>query len=347
MQQALTLAKRGRLTVSPNPMVGCIIVKNGQIIAEGWHNVAGENHAEINALSQAGAKAKGATVYVSLEPCCHNGRTGPCTKALITAQVKKVVIATLDPNPKVTGKGMQKLIDAGIAVEIGILEKQASELNTIFFKYQKQHKPYVFAKWAMSLDGRISVNGNDSKQISSSDANVYTHQLRNICDAIIIGKNTLIADNPQLNVRLVKADKILNPIRFVVFSKFEKIDMNWQILNQSQAKTIFICSEISDSVKDILKRINIDFWQITNNNKNYFFETLLTKMADIGITSLLVEGGMKLLNSFIDVEMVDEFVSYVSPVLIANNNPKKNLIFKNVKNIGKDIFINAKPKENK
>lgn len=164
IQQALTLANRGRLTVSPNPIVGCVIVKNGAIVSEGWHTMAGKAHAEIYAIAKACTQARNSTMYVTLEPCCHQGRTGPCTDAIINIGIKKVIIATLDPNPKVAGKGVDKLRNTGIKIEIGLLEKQAQELNKIFFHYQKTKKPFVYAKWAMSLDGKIAVNGNDEKK---------------------------------------------------------------------------------------------------------------------------------------------------------------------------------------
>ncbi len=336
MQQTLTLAKRGRLTVSPNPMVGCIIVKNGAIVGEGWHQKAGEPHAEVYALRQAGATAKGATAYVSLEPCCHTGKTGPCSDALIKAGISKVVIATLDPNPMVAGKGVAKLQKAGVQTTVGILEKQAQKLNKIFFFYQQNQKPYVFAKWAMSLDGKTAVNSSDSKQISSEKSRIYTHQIRNICDAIIVGKNTLLDDNPKLDVRVGVATPS-NPIRFVIFSKLEEIDADWHILDTTTAKTVFVCTEISAQVKISLQKLDIEYWVLDS------LELLLEKMAQIGITSVLIEGGKKILESFITQGLINEYIAYVSPVLIAGLDNKQKLQM-TAKGLGSDIVINAKPK---
>ena len=340
MQQALTIAKRGKYTVSPNPMVGCLIVKNGKIVGEGYHQRAGEAHAEVYALQQAGPLSKGAVVYITLEPCCHFGRTPPCTEALIKARVNKVVVATLDPNSKVSGLGIQQLQDAGIDVEVEILEKQAKELNKIFFYYQKTNQPFVFAKWAMSLDGEIAVNDDDCHKLTSSIANKYSHQLRNLCDAILVGKNTLINDNPRLNTRF-DIKNASHPIRFMLFNHIDTIDENWQVLDQSIAKTIFVCTDISDTARETLTKHEIEYWLLPT----ICLDALLNAMGNAGITSLLVEGGMKTLKNFIDSELINEFHSYISPVAIANSNPKKQLKFKKVISLGNDILINASFKE--
>jgi len=345
MQQALTLANRGKLSVSPNPMVGCIIVKEGLIIAEGWHINAGEPHAEIHALAQAGVQAKDSTVYVTLEPCCHHGRTPPCTDALIRAKVKKVIIATLDPNLKVAGKGVQRLKEAGIEVKMGVLEKQAQHLNKIFFHYQKTQQPFVYAKWAMSLDGRIAVNGDDSKTISASEAFKATHRLRNICDAILVGKQTLIDDNPSLNVR-INLNDIKHPTKFILCGELNHIDNNWKILNQQQAKTIFVCTKISKNAADELNKFGIEYWALSSNQDKVSLNELLERMGSMGITSLLVEGGKRTLDNFMNQKAVNEFDTYISSVVIADHNPKEHLFFNKVSMMGKDINVNAKFKEN-
>lgn len=346
MQQALILANRGRLTVSPNPMVGCIIVKNGAIISEGWHSIAGKSHAEIYALNKAGTQAKGSTVYVTLEPCCHQGRTAPCTDALIKAGVKRVIVAILDPNPKVAGNGIKKLKNAGIEVNVGLLEKKAQQLNKIFFHYQKNKTPFVYAKWAMSLDGKIAVNACDSKKISSDEAFINTHQLRNICDAILVGKQTLIEDNPSLNVR-ISINKLKNPTRFILFSKINEVDNNWKVLDQNIAKTIFVCSEISNKAKTQLNHLGVEYWELSSENNQVCLKSLLEKMGNMGLTSLLIEGGKKTLDNFINQKLINEFDTYLSPVMIANHNPKESLCFNKVSMLGDDILINSSFKENK
>lgn len=344
MQQALTIANRGKYSVSPNPMVGCLIVKNGKIIGEGYHQRAGEAHAEIHALKQADNLSKGATAYITLEPCCHIGRTPPCTEALIKAGISKVVVATLDPNSKVTGNGVQKLKDANIDVKVGILEDEAQKLNKIFFHYQKTNKPFVFAKWAMSLDGEIAVNGDDSPKLTSTTANKSTHQLRNLCDGILIGKNTLTIDNPRLDSRF-EVSKASHPIRFVLFNRLDVVDESWQILDQKVAKTIFVCTYISGIAKETLTKHEIEYWLLPTSKDHICLHSLLNAMGNAGITSLLVEGGMKTLKNFIDDELVNEFHSYISPFAIANSNPKKELEFKKITPLGKDILINASFKE--
>ena len=342
MQQALALASRARLTVSPNPMVGCIVVKNGAIISEGWHKFSGDSHAEINALNNIGDSANGATVYVTLEPCCHTGKTGPCTQSLIKAQVKKIIVATLDPNPQVSGRGVKLLKKAGIDVVVGIFAQQARDLNKIFMHYQCYKKPYVIAKWAMSLDGKTSVNTGDSKQISSLKSKTYTHQLRNMCDAIIVGKDTLINDNPSLDVRIT-VNHVLQPIRFVVFSEINKIDMSWKVLDQSVSKTIFVCTSISDIAKKNLDNIGVDVWLIKSYRNRVHLDTLIEKMGEHGITSLLVEGGRTISSSFLESKLVNEIVSYISPNIIANSSPKLSVSYESVSKIGQDILVNAKP----
>ena len=344
MQQALAIAKRGKYTVSPNPMVGCLIVNNGKIVGEGHHQRAGEAHAEIYALQQAGKLCKDATAYITLEPCCHFGRTAPCTKALIKAGIRRVVIASLDPNPKITGCGVQQLHNAGIGVEIGILESEAKKINKIFFHYQRSRKPFVFAKWAMSLDGEIAVNGDDCQKLTSTNANENTHKLRNLCDAILVGKNTLITDNPRLDTRL-DIPKALHPIRFVLFSDIDVVDGNWRILDQSIAKTIFVCTGISDTAKEIFTKHEIEYWLLPITKNHICLDSLLNAMGNAGITSLLVEGGMRTLKNFIDDELINEFHSYISPFVIANSNPKKELKFDKVTSLDKDILINAAFKE--
>ncbi|AXA33188.1 bifunctional diaminohydroxyphosphoribosylaminopyrimidine deaminase/5-amino-6-(5-phosphoribosylamino)uracil reductase RibD [Francisella adeliensis] len=340
MQQALTLANRGRFSVSPNPMVGCIIVKDGLIVGEGYHAQAGKAHAEKYALEKSGSNAQGATVYVTLEPCCHFGKTPPCTKALIEAKVSRVVVATLDPNPKMAGKGIDILLDSGIEAEVGLLEDKAQDLNKIFFHYQKHKKPFVFAKWAMSLDGKIKVNSYDSKKISSKEVFINTHQTRNICDAILVGKNTLIDDNPELDVR-INLNRKINPTRIVVFNEIEDISESWKVLDQRAAKTILVCTSIDQGAKEKLDNLGVECWIVPTRDNNLNLDSLLHRLGGIGITSILVEGGQKILESFITQELINEFIVSVSPVAIAKTNPKKKLKFNNTRLLSNDLLINA------
>ena len=220
MSTALSLAERGRYTVSPNPMVGCVIVKDGKIVGKGFHLKAGDPHAEILALREAGADANAATAYVSLEPCCHYGKTPPCTDALIKAGIKKVYAACLDPNPLVAGKGIQQLKNANIEVETGLHEKEASQLNEIFFHYIRRQQPSVIAKWAMSLDGKTVTHTEDSRDISGNTSREYSHQTRQQVDAILIGAGTAICDDPELTVRYpADTSSLRQPLRVVLSSQ--------------------------------------------------------------------------------------------------------------------------------
>jgi diaminohydroxyphosphoribosylaminopyrimidine deaminase/5-amino-6-(5-phosphoribosylamino)uracil reductase len=212
MQQALALAEKGRFSVSPNPMVGCLIVKAGKIIGQGYHHQAGTPHAEIHALREAGAEAKDADVYVTLEPCCHYGRTPPCTDALIAAGVTRVYFACHDPNPEVAGKGSAALKAAGIQAEEGLCRSEAQQLNKIFFHFIQTKRPFVFSKWAMSLDGKTMTHPDDLPAISSTASRSHSHLLRRAVDAILIGTNTAIDDDPALTVRLPDVPDAQQPI---------------------------------------------------------------------------------------------------------------------------------------
>jgi len=202
MQMALNLAAGARGRTSPNPMVGAVVVKDGRVIGSGYHLRAGAPHAELHALNEAGAAARGATLYVTLEPCCHHGRTGPCTEAVIGAGVAKVVVAMTDPNPRVSGGGIRKLRQAGIEVVLGVLEDEARRLNEVFIKYITTGRPFVVAKAAMSLDGKIATRSGKSQWITGPGARARGHRLRDWYDAVLVGIGTVLADNPSLTTRL-------------------------------------------------------------------------------------------------------------------------------------------------
>jgi len=214
MSRAIELARRGLYTTDPNPRVGCIIVNNGTIVGEGWHVRAGEGHAEVNALAQAGENAEGATVYVSLEPCCHHGKTPPCTDALISAKVERVVVAMQDPNPEVAGNGLQQLTNAGIFAEVGLLEAAAHELNPGFIQRMKTSRPYVRCKLAMSVDGRTAMSNGESKWITSEHSRQDVHRLRARSSAIVTGAGTVLADDPSMTARLEGIER--QPLRVII-----------------------------------------------------------------------------------------------------------------------------------
>lgn len=333
MSQALMLARRGALSVSPNPMVGCVIVKSGQIIGEGWHRFAGDKHAEIHALNQAGDSAQGATVYVTLEPCCHVGRTGACTERLITEQVAKVVVASIDPNPQVAGKGIKRLQQAGIVVESGLMCHQATVMNKIFFHYHKYKRPYVIAKWGMSLDGQMVTHPQDNKQITNKTSQHQVHNLRNSVDAIMIGRETLIEDNPSLTVRVSDAEFIKHPLR-IVLSKTCQLPCDATLFNDG-IESIVITSDLADKdMFDALVYKGIECIKVSLNQGEIDLVKVLEVLAQRGVTSVLVEGGRTLLNAFFEAQLVDEVQSYVAPMIIAGFKHKKRI---NIKDNG---FLN-------
>lgn len=325
MLHALQLAERGRLTVSPNPMVGCVIVKNKQIIGEGFHQKSGEAHAEVYALQQAGAEAKEATVYVTLEPCCHHGKTPPCTDALIAAGVTKVCVATLDPNPLVAGKGVAALRAAGIEVKIGLCETEAKQLNEIFFHYIIHKRPFVIAKWAMSLDGKTITHPEDSRDISSTEARIASHTLREQVDAILIGANTATQDNPQLTARLNDSTHAKQPIRIVLSSQ-GNLPTDLKIFDATlPGKTIVVTTKpINTEWQE--KMPHVECVQINKNADNKIdLLHLLTELGKRHITSLLVEGGMRIHESFFAASLVNKVQVYVAPVIIGNLSKKHTL----------------------
>lgn len=325
MSLALQLALRGRYTVSPNPMVGCVIVHDNTIVGSGFHQKAGQSHAEIIALKQAGEKARHATLYVTLEPCCHFGKTPPCIHAIIDAGIQTVIIACLDPNPLVSGKGVLALQSSGIIVAVGVHEKEAVHLNKIFFHYIKYKTPFVMCKWAMSLDGKTSVNHNDDKQLSGLKSRYHTHQLRHQTDAILIGAHTALQDDPALTVRLLENNKHIEkqPIR-IILCGHQSFLPHLKILTETQSKTILA---VTEKTKHLFLQYQSDNTEILilPESEHYFISLpdLLIALGKKEITSLLVEGGMRVHNNFFKESLVNETHVYLSPFFIGDCDYKK------------------------
>lgn len=344
MNLALQLAERGRLSVSPNPMVGCVIVKANQIIGQGYHQRAGEAHAEVLALQEAGDHAQGADVYLSLEPCCHQGRTPPCTQALIAARVKKVYVACQDPNPQVAGQGIAALRAAGIEVEQGICEQAALRLNEVFFHYITQRRPFVIAKWAMSLNGRTTVNAGDSKQLSCPESQQLTHQLRQQVDGILVGAHTVLQDDPQLTARLIEA-KDKQPTR-IILSGRQQLPLSLHIFDQQlPGKTIIVSSNQDDKLwfKSILsEKIELIIVRKDNNGQIHL-PTLLDELGNKQITSLLVEGGMKVHESFFRAHLVNKIQVQLTPFFIGSQGNKQPVQFCDSFIVGNDFHVLASP----
>ncbi len=307
MKRALELAKKGLGTVTPNPMVGAVIVKNGKVIGEGYHKVKGGPHAEVNAINNSVVSVEGADVYCTLEPCCHTNKlTPPCTNLLIEKKVKRVFIACLDPNPEVAGKGVKKLQENGIEVYVGLLNEEAIDLNKVFFKYITTQMPYVHLKMATTLDGKMFSKTGSSKWITSETARDEVHLLRKSYDAVWVGMNTLLSDNPALNSRL--GTRVIKENKKIVIGDLKKMNnKNLQVL--SHKDLLFGINTSSESVDDF------ESFLYEGN-----LEQSLKWLGSKGITSILVEGGSKLVSELIEKELYDEMSIYIAPKLIGNGS---------------------------
>ncbi len=314
MQKAIELAKLGQYSTRPNPNVGCVIVKDGQLVGEGFHPKAGQPHAEVFAMREAGELAKGATAYVTLEPCAHYGRTPPCAKGLVEAGVAKVVVACPDPNPLVAGKGVDILRQAGIDVEVGICEQQAARLNQGFLKAMATNMPYVRLKVASSLDGRTAMASGESKWITGAEARQDVQHWRAMSGAVITGIETILADDPLLNVRsLLDADaknidleNIVQPKR-VILDRQGRLPLTAQILKQPE--TVMVMGPFRQELAE-LGVIQLEIQSLTD---------LLRTLKDFQIYDVLVEAGATLSTAFLQENLVDELISYIAPTLLGQS----------------------------
>ncbi|WP_246942335.1 bifunctional diaminohydroxyphosphoribosylaminopyrimidine deaminase/5-amino-6-(5-phosphoribosylamino)uracil reductase RibD [Bacillus pinisoli] len=355
MRIALNLAQSVKGQTSPNPPVGSVIVKDGRIVGMGAHLKAGEGHAEVQAIKMAGTHAENSTVYVTLEPCSHFGKTPPCANLLIDHHVKRVVIATKDPNPLVGGKGIERLRRAGIDVEVGILEKEANELYDMFFYYISTKKPYVTLKTATTLDGKTATVSGSSKWITGSEAREDVHKYRHLHDAILVGVNTVIADNPSLTTRLQAGG--LHPIR-IILDHHLRTPLDAKVVTDQIAETwIVTLSNHSDEKKQAY--INQGVKLIELESEKITITDLLSKLGEHAITSILVEGGSEVNGSFLMEKAFNQVVTYIAPKLVGgreapgfiggegiiNMSDAHPLTFKSITQLGQDIKIISVPIE--
>lgn len=353
MKQALALAQYALGRTSPNPMVGAVIVRDGRVVGEGWHRQAGTPHAEINALQQAGDLASNATIYVTLEPCSHHGRTGPCVDALIAAGIKKVIIAMTDPNPLVAGQGIYKLREAGIQVIEGVLASEAAKLNEVFIKWISTKKPFVLLKSAMSLDGKIASYTGHSKWITGSQSRDYVHQLRDTYDAILVGIGTVLADNPSLTTRLAYQGK--NPIRVIVDST-ARIPINSNVVTDGLARTIIAVTDKAPQEKiDALRTCGVEVIECKTKSAGVSLSHLFKILGEQQITSILIEGGATINASILEDNLVDKINWFIAPKIIGGANAPSPIggkgiadvndakLFEDIhmESIGEDILISA------
>lgn len=320
MSRALELARRGLYTTDPNPRVGCVLVRAGEVIAEGWHARAGEAHAEVSALRTAGERARGATAYVSLEPCCHQGRTGPCTEQLVAAGIARVVAAMIDPDPRTSGRGLAALERAGIEVSSGLLEEEARALNPGFVARHTRGRPYVRIKMAASLDGRTATADGESKWITGAAARRDVQNLRARSSAILTGSGTVLADDPALTVRELPAgedpDGVRQPLR-VVLDRRLRTPADASMLRQPGATLIATTSDDSEARKR-LTDAGAEVLSLASDAHGGLV-SLMTTLAGREINEVLVEAGATLAGALLEAAVVDEIVLYTAPLLLGDS----------------------------
>ncbi len=353
MKLALKLARRGLGWTSPNPMVGAVLVRDNQIIGRGYHRLFGGNHAEVNALQNIEAGPAGATLYVTLEPCCHYGKTPPCIDAIIKNKIKKVVIGTIDPNPRVNGKSVTILNQHGIETKVGLLEEECRELNEAYFKYMTTGLPLVTIKFAQTLDGRLATASGDSRWISSEEFRKRAHKLRASNDAILVGIDTILADNPQLTVRLVEGR---NPTRIILDSRM-RMPLDSEIVGTRDASPVIIVTtaQAGGEKKSRLRDLGIEVLEARSDASGGIdLKGLLQALGERNISSLLVEGGARVITSFLRQKLADKVVVAIAPKIlgkgtdavgeldIARISQALKLTLEKISRAGVDVVIEAR-----
>jgi diaminohydroxyphosphoribosylaminopyrimidine deaminase / 5-amino-6-(5-phosphoribosylamino)uracil reductase len=321
MVMALALAKKGLGTTSPNPMVGAVVVKGQRVVGKGYHKKPGEAHAEIIALQQAGEQARGATLLVTLEPCCHTEkRTPPCVDTLIRTGLKKVIVAMFDPNPQVNGKGVEALRKANVDVKVGLLSEEARKLNEVYVTFQEKKRPFFLMKSALSLDGKIATKIGESRWISHDESRVYSNRLRSVMDGIIVGINTVILDNPLLVPKVPRPKKY--PARIVLDSKL-RIPLTCELVKTAATyKTIiFTVSGARTDKEDRLKSLGVEVIRVgIGEGGRISFPEMCAELCKREITSVMVEGGGEINSSFLKEGLVDKFILFYGPLFIGGKS---------------------------
>jgi diaminohydroxyphosphoribosylaminopyrimidine deaminase / 5-amino-6-(5-phosphoribosylamino)uracil reductase len=356
MKMALDLAATAKGRTNPNPVVGAILVKDGVIVGSGLHRKAGEPHAEVHAFRMAGDHAKGATLYVTLEPCSHYGKTPPCANLVKESEVSRVVVAMQDPNPQVAGRGIGLLRDAGIEVEVGVLETEARLLNERFIHNMLTKTPFVISKVAMTLDGKIAAYNGHSKWITGEESRHNVHLLRNEVDAILVGIGTVLADDPMLTTRLESGGK--NPIRVVLDSEL-KTPLEAKITDCQETKTWIVTKEgVNPEKIQALEAKGIEFIYVQKTDSGLDLSVLLQKLFEKGVTDLLVEGGSEVNGSFLRNGLINKFFVYVAPKILGGRgsltpftggdvetmDQALDVSIHSIQHFGDDILITAYPK---
>jgi len=331
MWHAIELAKKGVGKTSPNPAVGCIIVNGGKIVGAGYHEKAGLPHAEAVALEEAGPLANGATAYVTLEPCCCHGRTPPCTQALINAGIVRVVAAMQDPNPQVAGNGFKELEKAGVDVEVGLLEQEAQKLNDAYSTYIRQNRPYVTLKAAITLDGKIATRAGESKWISGEEARHYVHELRDKTDAILVGVNTVLKDDPELTARPIGRKG--NPVKRIILDSKLRIPEYAKVLetgaegddgleDEEEGLETIIATTQGAPLPNVraLEKPNVRILFVDEKGGRVDMQKLMVELARDGVTSVLIEGGAEIFASALEAGIVDKVLLFVAPKIMGGDS---------------------------
>ena len=363
MNIAIELAEKARGRTSPNPLVGAVLIKNGEIVGKGYHRKKGSHHAEVEAINSCQTSLDEATMYVTLEPCCFYGHTPPCTIAILNSGIKKVIVGRIDPNPRVNGKGIRELKEGGVEVEVGFLQDEISRQNEIYIKYITEKIPFIALKMAISLDGKMCTKTKDSKWITSDISRKYVHEIRSQFDSVLTGVGTVLIDDPLLTVRYGNVKR--NPIRIVVDSRlkipldsklFKTIDESRLIIATTKYYNKEKAKEIDELGGEILF-VNSDENENIKLKKGINLKELLKTLGEKEITSVLIEAGPTLSTSFIKQDLVDKFHIFIAPMIIGGYNSfqtigdleitrivdTKKLNFSKVERIGDDVLIEAYP----
>ena len=321
MQAALELAARGRGFTSPNPMVGAVVVKQGRVVGRGYHHAAGQAHAEVNALLEAGGSARGATLYVTLEPCNHQGRTPPCTDRVIEAGIRRVVVAMEDPNPDVAGGGIPRLKEAGLKVDVGVCAREALALNEAFVKFVRTKRPFVILKCAATLDGRIATRTGDARWVSSEESRCYVHRLRHAVDGIMVGIGTVRCDDPSLTARLPDM-KGRDPIRIILDTRLTIPEEAKVLRLESESDTIIVSGENAEPFRRdaLMARGAQVIATPLDGDGRIDLNALMRHLGAIQITSLLIEGGAKVIASALSARIVDKINFFYAPKILGGDD---------------------------
>jgi len=339
MRRALELAAGGRGYVEPNPMVGCVIVRGAEIIGEGWHRRFGGPHAEVEALRIAGPRAAGATIYVTLEPCCHEGKTPPCTEAVIAVGLKRVVVACRDPFPQVAGGGVARLREAGIQVDVGLAEHEARALNAPYFKLIETGRPWVIAKWAMTLDGKIATRTGQSRWISCEASRAIVHGLRGRVDAIAVGRETALRDDPQLTAR---PPGPRTPLRIVLDTQAALPTASRLVQTAGEVPVLVAVGPVADDAdRRRLAEAGCELFECEGKTHAERLASLLDELGRRRMTNVLVEGGGHVLGSFLDLGQIDEVHAFIVPKLLGGTEAPGPLAGRGVAEVAEGLELDA------